>query len=167
MSIKKSPISKFLFADTRLAWFWLIVRLYVGWQWLTAGWEKCTDPQWVGQSAGGALSGFIQGAIQKSVGAHPDVQDWYAAFLQHAVLPYAHMWSYCVTYGELLVGIALVVGIFTGVAAFFGAFMNLNYLLAGAVSTNPILFTLAIGIILARKVAGYYGLDRFLPQSNA
>ena len=38
--IPEPPIAKFLFADTRMAWFWLIVRVYVGYQWLTAGLEK-------------------------------------------------------------------------------------------------------------------------------
>jgi thiosulfate dehydrogenase [quinone] large subunit len=41
-------------------------------------------------------------------------------------------------------------------------FMNLNYLLAGTVSINPVLFVGGIGLILAWKVAGYIGLDRFV-----
>lgn len=158
--IEESPVSRFLFSNTKIAWFWLIVRLYLGWQWLTAGWEKVNDPAWVGSNAGGALGGFIKGALGKAIGAHPDVQGWYASFLQNAVLPHAHVWSHIVAYGELLVGIALILGIFTGIAAFFGLFMNLNYLLAGTVSINPILFTLSIGIILAWKIAGYIGADR-------
>ncbi|MEX1027935.1 MAG: DoxX family protein, partial [Candidatus Paceibacterota bacterium] len=48
------------------------------------------------------------------------------------------------------------------IAAFFGLFMNLNFMLAGTVSSNPILFTLAIGLVLAWKVAGHWGLDRWL-----
>ena len=40
--------------------------------------------------------------------------------------------------------------------------MNMSFLLAGSASTNPVLFTLAIGLILAWKVAGYYGVDRYL-----
>ena len=40
--------------------------------------------------------------------------------------------------------------------------MNMSFLLAGSASTNPVLFTMAIGLILAWKVAGYYGLDRIL-----
>ena len=64
--------------------------------------------------------------------------------------------------GEVLVGVALVIGALTGIAAFFGLFMNLNYLLAGTVSTNPVLFVLAIGIILAWRVAGFYGADAYL-----
>ena len=48
----------------------------------------------------------------------------------------------------------------TGVAAFFGATMNMSFLLAGSASTNPVLFTLAIGLIVGWKIAGYYGVDR-------
>ena len=57
---------------------------------------------------------------------------------------------------------ALLFGALTGIAAFFGAFMNMSFLLAGSASTNPVLFTFAIGLILAWKVAGYYGVDRWL-----
>src|SRR5947209_19596448 len=32
--VPEQPIARFLFADTRMAWFWLIVRVYAGWQWL-------------------------------------------------------------------------------------------------------------------------------------
>jgi len=40
--------------------------------------------------------------------------------------------------------------------------MNMSFLLAGSASSNPVLFTLAIGLMLAWKVAGYYGVDRYL-----
>jgi thiosulfate dehydrogenase [quinone] large subunit len=160
--IEESPLSKLLFHNTKSSWFWLIVRVYVGWQWFSAGWEKVHSIVWVGNNAGGALSGFIQGALQKTSAANPDVQGWYAYFLQHVVLPHANTWSHVVAYGELLVGIALIIGLFTGIAAFLGLFMNLNYLLAGTISINPILFTVSIGIILAWKIAGYYGFDYYV-----
>jgi len=64
--------------------------------------------------------------------------------------------------GEVAIGVALIAGVLTGVAAFFGALMNMSFLLAGSASTNPIMFTLAIGLILAWKVAGYHGVDRYL-----
>ena len=62
----------------------------------------------------------------------------------------------------MAVGLGLLFGLLTGFAAFFGAFMNMSFLLAGSASTNPVLFTLAIGLMLAWKVAGYYGVDRYL-----
>lgn len=160
--IDDSPLAKFLFTNKKSAWIWLVLRIYVGLEWLSAGWEKIHSAVWVGPNAGGAVSGFINGALSKTAGAHPDVQGWYAYFLQNIVLPHANTWSHAIAYGEVLVGIALIIGAFTGIAAFFGLFMNLNYLLAGTVSTNPILFTCSIGIILAWKVAGYLGIDSYL-----
>ncbi len=161
-SIEDPPIARVLFGDVRWAWLWLILRLYVGWEWLNAGWGKVTNPAWTGAKAGTAMSGFVQGALSKATGEHPNVQGWYAAFLQGAVLAHPALWSYLISYGELLVGLALILGIFTGVAAFFGSFMNMNYLLAGAVSTNPVLFAIATWLVLAWKTAGWWGVDRWL-----
>ena len=174
--IPEPPIARFLFADTRMAWFWLIVRLYAGYEWFTAGWEKMTGHSinlttfgqstgspWVFTSHdGAAISGFVKGALAQATGAHPSVQGWYGNFLQTFVAQHAAIWSYAITFGELAVGLGLLVGCLTGIAAFFGLVMNLNYLLAGAVSTNPILGAIAIFLILAWRIAGYYGLDRYL-----
>jgi len=152
-----------LFANTRLAPLWLIIRLYVGYEWLVAGWGKLTNPAgvWVGAKAGTAITGFAQGALKKTTGDHPDVTGWYAWFLQHVVIPNAALWSYMVTFGEILVGLGLIFGLLTGIAAFFGGMMNANYLLAGTVSSNPLLFILATWLVLAWRVAGYWGLDRW------
>lgn len=155
----------FIFRNQKVAWVWLLVRLYVGWEWLAAGWGKVNNPAWVGDSAGGALTGFVQGALAKTGGAHPDVQWWYASFLQNVVLPNVDFWSPLVAYGELLVGVALIVGFLVGISAFFGLFMNLNFMLAGTVSVNPIYYTLGILLVLAWRTAGYYGLDSYaLPR---
>jgi thiosulfate dehydrogenase (quinone) large subunit len=157
-----SPLALSLFGDVRWAWIWLILRLYVGWAWLQAGWGKVGNPAWTGDNAGAALTGFVQGALEKTGGAHPAVLPWYAWFLDTVVLPNAATWSYLVAWGEVLVGIALILGIFTGIAAFFGSFMNMNYLLAGTVSTNPILFVIATLLVLGWKTAGWWGLDRWI-----
>jgi thiosulfate dehydrogenase (quinone) large subunit len=159
-----SVLSKFLFSNTKMSWFWLVVRIYLGVQWLEAGWEKIQNPVWVGGNAGGALTGFIKGAMAKTAGAHPDVSGWYSWFLGHAVLPNVSMWSNLVAYGEFLVGIGLILGAFTFLSAFFGFFMNINYLFAGTVSTNPVLLVLALGVMLSAKVSGNLGLDRWLKR---
>lgn len=161
-SIAVSPFTYFFIADKRSAWLWLIIRLYLGWEWLQAGWEKMQDPTWVGSQSGQALSGFVQGALAQTGGAHPNVQWWYAWFLTHTVPNHLVAWSYLVTYGEVLVGVALILGFLTGISVFFGMFMNLNYMLAGSVSVNPIWFVLGLGIILAWRVSGYIGLDRYV-----
>lgn len=156
------PVYNFVFYNKKMSVVWLVVRIYVGWAWLHAGYLKMVDPKWVGDTAGGALIGFVNGAVAKTGGAHPDVTMWYAWFLENVVLPNANLWSHMVAYGEFLVGLGLIVGLFTGVAAFFGAFMNMNFLLAGTVSANPVLLILSIFIIMARKIAGLIGMDYFI-----
>ena len=162
--IPEPNISRFLFADTRLAPLWTLIRLYVGYEWLMAGWEKFTNPAgvWVGAKAGVAVTGFLTGALKKTTGEYPDVQGFYAWFMQYVALPNAVLFSYLVTFGEIAVGIALILGLFTGIAAFFGGFMNASYLLAGTVSSNPVLFILATLLVLAWRTAGYWGLDRWV-----
>lgn len=154
--------ARLLFADTRLSWLWFLVRLYVGWQWLEAGYEKVTSPVWVGSKSGIALTGFVMGALHKTAGQHPDVSVWYGSFLQAVVVHNAAVFSYLVAFGELAVGIGLILGLFTGIAAFFGAFMSMNYLFAGTVSINPVLFLGELFLILAWRVAGWWGLDRWV-----
>ncbi len=174
--IPEPPLAKFLFADTRMAWFWLIVRVYAGWQWLVAGWDKLTgysidigtfgkkvgNPWVFSGHDGAAMQGFVTNALKGATGLHPSVQDWYANFLKGFVLPNAGAFAYIITFGEILVGVGLIVGALTGIAAFFGVFMNMNYLLAGTVSTNPILGFIGLFLILAWRIAGYYGVDRYL-----
>jgi len=163
--IKEPWVSQFLFANTRAGWFWLIVRLYVGYSWLVAGIGKVGASSWTGEEAGASVTGFVRGALAKTDGAHPDVQAWYGWFLETVVLPNADIFSYLVAYGEVLVGAALIIGLFTGIATFFGMFMNASFLLAGTVSMNPVLFILSIGLLLAWRVAGYIGLDRWVLPS--
>lgn len=160
--IPEPPLAKFLFANSDAAWVWLFLRIYVGWEWLVAGWDKVGSAAWTGAQAGAAVQGFLNGALAKTGGAHPDVSSWYAYFISDFALKHAAFISYLVAYGELLVGVALILGVFTGIAAFFGAFMNINYLFAGTVSVNPLLLLIQLFLILAWRNAGFIGLDRFL-----
>jgi thiosulfate dehydrogenase [quinone] large subunit len=162
VQIEDPPLARALFGNTRWSWVWLIVRVYVGFNWLKEGLAKAGDPTWVGAQAGQFMTVWITRALPKTQGAHPDVQGWYGSFLAHIVLPQAAIWSYAITFGEIAVGIGLILGLFTGIAAFFGTTMNASYLLAGTVSTNPILFALGSLLVLAWKTAGWWGADRWL-----
>ena len=163
VQVEDPPLAKALFSSTGMAWFWLVVRLYVGYQWLTFGLRKFEDPKWM--TDGSTLLGYWKGAV--AVPAAPAraaiTYDWYRSFLQMLIDVQAQTWfAKLIVFGELLVGIGLIVGAFVGVAAFFGALLNMNFMLAGTVSINPVLFLLAVGLMLAWKIAGYYGLDRVL-----
>ena len=161
-------ISKFLFASKPMAVVWGVVRVYLGWQWLQSGWGKLNNPAWTGSEAGTAVTGFLRGALERAEGERPDVAGWYAWMIENLFLQNAEVMSYLVAYGEFLVGLALILGFLTGISAFLGGAMNTAFLLAGTLSTNPIMFILATWIVLAWRVAGFYGLDRWvLPALGA
>ena len=168
-TIQTSSLAYFFTADTRSAALWLIARVWLGYEWFMAGWEKFVNPVWWGPDAGAAISGFAQGALHKTAefcanpaACHPDVQWWYADFIQQTLVAHQYFWSHLIVLGELAVGFGLIVGCLTGIAAFFGVLMNLNFMLAGTVSMNPIWATVGIHIILAWRVAGYWGADRYV-----
>ncbi len=147
-----------MFAHSQASWVWLVVRLFLAFVWLEAGIAKVVSPLWVGTEAGGALKGFVLGALAKTAGEHPDVLGGYAWFLQHAVLVAPGAWSHVIAFGEIAVGLGLLFGVLTTSAAFFGAFMNFNFLLAGAVSINPYLLLCEVPLIFAWRVSGRFGI---------
>lgn len=147
---------------------WTILRVYVGWQWLSSGLGKTFgsgSAVWVGPKAGTAITGFLKGALAKTTGAHPDVQWWYGGFISDIALPNATLFSYIVAWGEVLVGVGLILGFLTTIALFAGILMNFNYLFAGTVSINAFLLLLEALLIWAGAAAYYWGIDRaFLPR---
>src|SRR5579859_33877 len=163
--IQDPPIARFFFQSTTMAWLWLVVRVYVGYDFLTAGWHKFTSPDWMNGSGTGIM-GFWKGALGTTPSGAPVITfDWYRAFLQFLVDSNSAGWfGYVIVLGELAVGIGLILGAFVGVAAAGGLIMNMAFMLAGSTSTNPVLAILGVLLILAWKNAGYIGLDRyFLP----
>jgi thiosulfate dehydrogenase [quinone] large subunit len=163
--IQDPPFVVQILSNPKVAWFWLVVRLWLGWQWISASQSKLFNPAWM--AGGEALKGFWSNAVKIPESGHPAVAfGWYRAFLQMMLDAQAYTWfAKVVAFGELFIGIALILGAFTGIAAFFSGFMNWNFMMAGSASTNPMLFVAAVGLILAWKVAGYFGADYFLLPS--
>lgn len=139
-----------------------LIRLYVGWQFLSAGWEKIAGPKSFDASA------MLKNASKLATGAHPQVQHWYANFISGFALPHVGLFNFLVQYGEVLVGLGLILGTLTTLAAFFALVMNFSYLFAGSVSTNPNLILLSFFIVAAGFNAGLFGGDYFvMPRLSA
>ena len=160
VEVEDPPFVQKLLTSRALAWIWVLPRLYVGYSFFDASQHKIFDPKWV--VTGESLKGFWQGVVvtqPKPVAYF----DWYRSFIQFMLDNQAYVWfGKLVAYGELAIGVALILGAFTGIAAFAGGFMNWNFMMAGTASTNPLLFALGVLLILAWKTSGYWGLDRFL-----
>jgi thiosulfate dehydrogenase [quinone] large subunit len=152
---------RLLLGNVYFALIWLPLRFFVGREWLAAGEHKIRDDVW---GTGEPLKGYWERAVAiPEEGAPRITYDWYRDFLQYMLDHKWYTWfADIIAWGEVLVGIGLLIGGLVGLAAFFGSFMNFNFQLAGSASTNPVLFGLSVFLVLAWKVAGYWGLDRWL-----
>lgn len=149
-------MSNFLRTNVYASMVLLLVRVYLGWQWMTAGWGKITGD---GFNAGG----FLKGAVANPVVSHDHVvYPNYVAFLEKVAIPNADLFSMMVAYGEFLVGLGLLLGVLTTWATFFGVVMNFAFLYAGTVSSNPFMVMLSILLIVAGANAGKFGGDYYV-----
>lgn len=167
--VKDPPIAKWLFNSTQSAPLWLVVRVWLGLQWLAAGlshtmWWDFGNGGYIA-NGGRSLKGFWDKALTVAPGGQGAAitYDWYYDFLKILRDGSHYEWfAWLITFGEIAVGLGLIFGGLTAVAAFFGTLMNMSFELAGTTSTNPVLFATTIFIILAWKNSGWWGLDRFI-----
>lgn len=169
VEIEAPAVSRYLFSNTRAGLFWLPIRLFVGFSWFEAGLEKlfpagkAIGAGWLDGGASLAAYWTRAAALPEPPARAPIAFEWYREFLNILLANDAQTWfAYLIVFGEIAVGVGLLFGILTGIAAFFGATMNMSFMLAGSASTNPVLFAGAVGLMLAWRVAGYHGLDRYL-----
>ena len=153
---------KLVMGNVFFAILWMPVRFFVGREWLAAGEEKLRSDGWM--SGGAALKGYwTNAATIPETGRAAITYGWFRDFIQYMLDHQWYTWfAKVIAIGETLVGLGLIFGAIVGIAAFFGTVLNFNFQLAGSASTNPVLFGLGVLLVLAWKVAGWWGLDRWL-----
>lgn len=102
---------------------WVIVplRLFLGVTFVYAGLQKLTDPQYFNPAARGYIGTQIVGFAHGS-----PLHD----FLLNVAAPHAVLFGACVAYGELAIGLGVLVGLLLRPAAFFGLLLNLIFFLS-------------------------------------
>ena len=150
-----------LFGQTRFAWAWFAVRLFLGWQWLMTGRQLMGDPGWM--PGGAELRDFWQRTL------HPAGPDSTASpGTWHDLIEFMlrHGWytwiGPVVAIGAVVAGICLILGLLVGVAAFGGAMVLLQLPPDLSGGANPLALGLAILLMFAWKTAGWIGLDRWV-----
>jgi thiosulfate dehydrogenase (quinone) large subunit len=146
----------FLRTNKIAAALFTVLRIYLGYAWLTAGWGKITG-------GGFDATGFLKGAVANPV-AGPDgiVYGGWVNFLESFAIPNAEIFNVLIPWGEFLVGLGLILGCLTTAAAFFAVVMNFSFMLSGTVSHNPTDIIMGMLIMVAGYNAGVYGLDRYV-----
>jgi thiosulfate dehydrogenase (quinone) large subunit len=168
------PWARWLFRSRRASILWLVVRLWLGWQWFSAGWGKLTGAgfgNWFTHATG--LQGFIAAANtsydhRAQAFGHPEVNyGWYLHIL-NTFGAHAQVFSRLVTISELVVGIGLLLGCLTGIAAVGGIALNILYITGGSAGPNGVFILFGVLLVAAWRVAGYLGADYFLlPRPHA
>jgi thiosulfate dehydrogenase [quinone] large subunit len=149
------------FKGAKGSWIWLVIRLYLGYQWFEAGWHKVTG--------GFDATNFLKGGVAKIIppanapaNFKPITAAWWGTFLQDFAIPNVKLFNFLIPVGELLVGLALILGFATIFAATMGALMNFAFLMTGSTSSNPYLFALSFILVAAGgPYAGYLGIDYY------
>jgi len=130
-------------------WPIVMLRVYAGVFFANAGIAK------IGRDFSESMSRFLSANLDESF-------SFYRPFIESVVLPNRGVFAALVSWGELAIGIGLVLGLATRYAAFAGAFMVANFwfakgagFLAGANHDVVWMFVLlALGFIPAGRIAG-------------
>ena len=157
-------IADWLFRSKAASVIWLVARLWLGYEWLNAGYQKIWGSEkagfWYGHGAG--VKGFATAGVAGSASGKSGASyGWWAGFLHNFVIPNASWIAKLVTLSELVIGALLILGLFTGAAALAGLGLNLIYMFSGSAGVNPAYAIVALLLVLAWRNAGYLGLDRF------
>jgi thiosulfate dehydrogenase (quinone) large subunit len=140
-----------------------VVRILLGYHFIGTGLDKLFGNFLSGKSL---LNDLARGGPK-------DPFAWHHAFISGFVVPHVHFFSYLVTYGELAIGISLLLGCLVRISSSFGALHNMNIWLAigwggpGSVIGLNRTFVL-LHLIFAFSSAGRaFGIDGFLHKRFA
>ena len=163
-------VADWLFRSNYASVIWLVVRMWLGYQWLNAGYQKIWGSEkmffWNGNGAG--VYGFAKSGVAANAGPMGAVgYGWWAAFLHNFVMPNASWIAKIISLGEIAIGIGLILGLFTGLAAIAAVALNFTYMMTGNAGVNPLYALTGVFLALAWRNAGLLGLDGLLVRRTA
>jgi len=146
---------------------WLaIVRILTGVAWLSHAIPKFTDPDKF-MPPNGFMAQYVTQGLQNTSG-------FYHSFLVNTVQPNLQIFAELDRLGELLVGVALVLGLFSRFAGLVGIFLPLNYLAArgdllssGVFATGDVAIALLSAISLFLPTGSRLGIDALIGRRKS
>ena len=151
-----------------------LLRVVVGAWFLKAVWTKLTVEFAWGVMPYVTVSSRFVGFHPKRVAefAAGNPVGWYKDFLENTVLPNAALFAKFQTYGEVAVGVGLILGFCVGLTALVGLFLTVNYGLAtqwmsfGQQGFHVMLVSSMI-ILLGARAGRAWGVDALILRTAA
>jgi thiosulfate dehydrogenase [quinone] large subunit len=162
-------VANWLYRSREASSLWLVVRLWLGYQWMNAGYQKIWGREHTAfiSGSGAGVKGFAAaGIVGSTAGKGGASYGWWAAFLHNFVVPNASWIGQFISIAELLIGLGLLLGFLTGYAALAGLALNLIYMFTRSAGVNPAYAVLSVFLVRAWRNAGWIGLDRFILRNT-
>jgi thiosulfate dehydrogenase [quinone] large subunit len=146
------PVWESLKSSKLAALAWTAMRVWLGVMWIQAGSAKLWGAEAAAFVHGGAgVAGFA---------AHgTPAYSWWGSFLHGFVVPNAGAIGVLVAVSELAIGIALVAGLFTRVAALGSLALLFTYVMSGTASVCAWYALFAIVVLVMWRTASWIGVD--------
>ena len=135
---------------------WLAVRVWIGIMWFQAGWSKvfgAENPSFL-HNNGAAVAGFA--------GHGTAAYSWWASIMHSFVVPNASWIAVLVAFGELAIGLGLIVGFLTRTAAVASLFLLLTYVMSGTAGVTGFYALCALIVLATWRTSTWIGLDGLL-----
>jgi thiosulfate dehydrogenase [quinone] large subunit len=134
----------------------LIMRVLFGIGWLLAGYTKINQKLWF-KEPGLFIREYLLGSLQS-----PNVPAFYKLFIENIALEYVLFLNYIIPIAQIIVGIFLIIGLFTIPSILVCLFMHINFILSGNMNLiSLILYTNAFSLIIYKRNLYLFSLDRF------
>jgi thiosulfate dehydrogenase [quinone] large subunit len=138
----------------------VILRLWIGYYFFQQGIRKFLrgfpNSDWIGRQIGDL--------------ATIDIYSWYRSFLITIVHPHQVLFGYLITWGEIMVGLCLLFGLFTRLSSLIGLFIVLNFFFGpgmakgGASFAQQQTFIITLIVFILSNPGRTLGLDAFLSK---
>jgi thiosulfate dehydrogenase [quinone] large subunit len=139
----------------------ILMRVLFGVGWLLAGMTKITEKLWF-KEPGLFLNDYLINSLQNSI-----VPPFYKTFLENIALEHVMVLNYVIPIVQIILGIFLIVGLFTIPSILACLFMHINFILSGNMNLmSLILYTSAFSLIIFRTDVYYLSLDKYFNLST-
>jgi thiosulfate dehydrogenase [quinone] large subunit len=150
---KSSQPVEWLRTSKAMAIVWTAARVWLGIMWMEAGVAKifgAENPAFLHNNGAGVAGFAAHGTAAYS---------WWGSFLHSFVVPNAGAIGVLVAFGEFAIGVGLVLGLFTRVAALASLALLFTYVMSGTASVCAFYALFSIVILATWRTSSWIGVD--------